>query len=271
MNSPALDLVAVTQKQKETWGTGDFNVFALKTMAVADALCAALDPKAGQRVLDVACGSGNVALVTARRHCDVAGIDYVSTLVERAKSRAAAEGTTIDFREADAQALPFPDGSFDVVASVFGVMFAPDQERAAAELLRVAKPGARIGLATWSPEGFGGEFFKTIRAYAPPPEGLKPPVRWGTEAGLKELLGAGVSSMAIETKEFVQHFRSMDHLLHLFESHFGPVMAARARLDDKGRATLRKDLEACMAKFNRATDGTVELHCSYVQTIARRK
>lgn len=271
MGTPPLDLAAVTNKQREAWGTGDFNVFALKTMAVAEAICTALDPQAGQRVLDVACGSGNAALVAARRHCDVAGIDYVPTLVERAKVRAAAEGTPIDFREADAQALPFPDASFDVVASVFGVMFAPDQEKAAAELLRVTKPGGKIGLATWVPEGFGGDFFKTVKTYAPPPEGLKPATRWGTDAGLKELLGGGVSSLAIEKKVFTQHYRSMDHLLHLFQTYFGPVATAMAKLDEKGRAAMRKDLEATFAKHNRGTDGTLALHCEYVQAIAVRK
>ncbi|MCE9582373.1 MAG: class I SAM-dependent methyltransferase [Planctomycetes bacterium] len=268
---PPLDLAAVTNKQKQAWGTGDFNVFALKTMAVAESLCAALDPRSGQKVLDVATGSGNAALVAARRHCDVTGIDFAPSLVERAKLRATAEGTPIDFREADAQALPFPDGSFDVVTSVFGVMFAPDQEKAAAELLRVTKPGGKIGLATWAPDGFGGDFFKTVRTYAPPPEGLKPPTRWGTEAGLKELLGGGVTSLAMEKETFFQHYRSMEHLVHLFETYFGPVAMAASKLDDAGRVAMRKDLAACFAKYNRGTDGTLVLECGYVQTTAVRK
>lgn len=264
------DFAAITDKQRAAWGTGDFNVIAVKTMAVADSLCAALNPHAGQKVLDVACGSGNAALVAARRHCDVAGIDYVASLVERAKARAAAEGTAVDFREADAQELPFPDAAFDVVMSVFGVMFAPDQEKAAAELLRVTKPGGKIGLATWMPEGFGGDFFRTLRSYAPPPAGLKPGTRWGTEQGLRELLGAGTSSLTLEKRTFTQHFRSMDHLLDLFFRYFGPVIRASESLDAAGRESLRRDVMGVFTKYNRATDGTVAMECEYMQVVAKR-
>ncbi|MEK7469238.1 MAG: class I SAM-dependent methyltransferase [Planctomycetota bacterium] len=271
MSSAPLDLAAVTNKQKSVWGSGDFNVLALKTMVVSDALCAALDPQAGQKVLDVACGSGNGALVAARRACDVTGIDYVGSLVERAKVRAAAEGTTIDFREADAQALPFPDSSFDVVMSVFGVMFAPDQEKSAAELLRVCKPGGKIGLATWMPEGFGGDFFKTVRTYAPPPEGLKPPTRWGTEAGLRELLGGGTSALVHERRTFIQHFRSTDHALETMFRYFGPIVRAHENQDEKGRAALRKDVADCFSRFNKGGNGPPAFECAYMSTIATRK
>lgn len=271
MTAATPDFAAITDRQRAGWGAGDFNVIALQTMSVADALCAALDPRAGQRVLDIACGSGNAALVAARRNCDVAGIDYVASLVERARVRAAAEGTAVDFREADAQKLPFPDASFDVVLSVFGVMFAPDQEKSAAEMLRVTKPGGRIGLATWMPEGFGGDFFRTIKTYAPPPEGLKPGTRWGTGQGLHELIGAGTSSLDLTRQSFTQHFRSMDHLLDVFFRFFGPIVRAMETLDAAGRESLRRDVTAVFAKHNRAKDGTVAMECEYMRVVATRK
>src|SRR5688572_1145589 len=210
-----VDYAAITQRQQTTWSTGDFNVLALSVMPVSDALVLAVDPHAGERVLDIACGSGNTALVAARRNTDVSGIDYVPALIERAKQRASAEGTKIHFQTADAQALPFPDESFDVVLSVFGVMFAPDQEKAAQELVRVTRRGGRIGLGNWMPEGYGGDFFRAHSKYVPPPEGLKPGVRWGTEAGARELLGAHTSALTFERRTFFQYFRSEAHALEV--------------------------------------------------------
>lgn len=191
----SVDYQAITARQKEVWDTGDFHEIARQNVVMAEALCAAVDPHGGHRMLDIACGSGTAALVAARRYCEVTGIDYVPTLIERAKRRAAVDGFDVDFRVADAQALPFQDASFDVVLSVYGVQFAPDQERAASEMLRVCRPGGRIGLATPIPKGWSGDFFATNAKYMPPPPGIKSPLRWGTEDGLDELLGAGTSSI----------------------------------------------------------------------------
>jgi ubiquinone/menaquinone biosynthesis C-methylase UbiE len=267
----AVDFQTVTKRQQTTWATGDFNVIAAQTMAVAEDLCRAVDPHPTQAVLDVACGSGNVALVAARRYCVVTGIDYVPALVERAKLRAKAEGPSVDFKVADAQALPFPDASFDVVASVFGVMFAPDQEKAAGELLRVARRGGKIAIASWMPEGFGGDFFRANSKYLPPPPGLKPGVRWGTDPGLSELLGSGTSSIKTERRTFMQYYPSVEHAFEVFKAYFGPTSTAYAAADDAGRANLKKDICDVFSRYNRATDGTAMIESAYLLAIATRK
>lgn len=190
-----IDYQAITARQQEIWETGDFHEIARQNVVMAEALCAEVDPRGGDRVLAVACGSGTAALVAARRYCEVAAIDYVPALIERAEERAVADGVEVDFRVADAQALPFADATFDVILSVYGVQFAPDQEQAASEMLRACRPGGKIGLATPISEGWSGDFFATNARYMPPPPGINSPLRWGTETGLKELLGAGISSI----------------------------------------------------------------------------
>ena len=265
-----VDYHGITERQQATWATGDFNELARQIMSVSEALCQAVDPRANQRVLDIACGSGNAALVAARRYCEVSGVDFVPALVERAKQRAAAEGTKIDFRVADAQALPFPDASFDVVVSVFGVMFAPDQEQAAREILRVCRPGGRIGLATWPPEGIAADLFRTVGQYVPPPPGLNPPTRWGTESGLAELLGGGTSTIKSEPRRFLQYFRSIEHTLDVFRTYFGPTSRAFQTLDSTGQDGLRNDLMAVYRRYDRATDGTAVIDAHYLQVVASR-
>lgn len=177
IGSGLMDYDGITRRQQATWAAGDFHELGRQTMDMSEALVRAADPHAGQRVLDVACGTGIAALIAARRYCEVTGIDYVPALIERAKIRAKAEGMDVDFRVEDAQVLPFPDTTFDVVLSSIGVMFAPDQEKAAGELLRVCRPGGTIGLASWMPDGFGGDFFAAHVRHVPPPPGIKPPVR----------------------------------------------------------------------------------------------
>ncbi|MEX0761304.1 MAG: class I SAM-dependent methyltransferase [Dehalococcoidia bacterium] len=264
------DYQAVTQRQQVTWSTGDFNAIARKTMAMSERLIEAVDPHAGQRVLDVACGSGNAAIVAGRRDCEVTGIDYVPDLIERARMRATAEGLDIDFQVGDAQALPFEDASFDVVVSVLGVMFAPDQEKAASELLRVCRPGGTIGLVSWMPKDFGGDFFAAHARYAPPPPGVNPPVRWGTDAGLQELLGDGVSSIDSQERVTFGHFRSIDHTFDLHRTYFGPTIKAFETADAGAHADLRKDICDVFERYNRATDGTAVVEYKYLQTIAKR-
>lgn len=265
-----VDYQAITARQQAVWATGDFNELARQILPVSESLVRACDPRPGSRVLDVACGSGNAALVAARRYCEVTGVDFVPALIERAKVRAAAEGTPIEFHVGDAQALKFPDGHFDTVLSVFGVMFAPNQEQAGRELLRVCRPGGKIGLCAWTPEGFGGEFFRIVARYVPPPEGLKPPVRWGTEAGIKELLGAGAKAIAIEPRLAYQYFRSIDHALEVYGTHLGPVRRAMEILDADKQAELRRDLASFLGERNNASDGTVARAGEYLEIVVTR-
>jgi ubiquinone/menaquinone biosynthesis C-methylase UbiE len=263
------DFPAITARQQQTWATGDYNVVANTIMPVADALVAEADPRPGQRVLDVACGSGNCAIVAARRHCEVTGVDFVPALLERARLRAAAEETHAVFQEADVQRLPFADDAFDVVLSSFGVMFAPDQERAASEMLRVCRPGGTIALANWTPDGFGGDFFRVVSAYAPPPPaGLKPPARWGTESGLRELLGAGVSRITASPRVVTIFYRSVAHAIDVFRTCFGPTRRAFETNDAQRQQSLRNDLAALFEKYNRASDGVLAMHAGYLQVIA---
>jgi SAM-dependent methyltransferase len=266
----AVDYGTVTERQQAMWSTGDFHAIARQTMAAAELAVRAADPHAGQSVLDVACGSGNAALVAARRYCEVAGLDYVPSLIERARIRAQAEALEIDFRVADAQSLPFPDASFDVVVSVFGVMFAPDQERAASELLRVCRPGGRIALASWMPERFGGDFFGAHARYVPPPPGLKPPVRWGTEAGLEELLGSGVRSISSRRQSTFAYYPSVDYAIELFRRYFGPTSKAFSTVEPERHQALRNDLASVFERYNRAGDGTAAVETEFLQAIAIR-
>ena len=268
--SPAPDFAAITGRQQATWALGDFNILAQQIMPVSEALIQAVDPRPGERVLDIACGSGNAALIAARRYCDVTGIDYVPALIDRAKQRAAADGVSVDFRVADAQALPFPDASFDVVVSCFGIMFAPDQGKAAAELLRVCKPGGRIALANWKPEGFGGEIFRETARFVPPPPGLQPPVRWGTEAALRELVGSGLKQLKVEHRSFIQYFRSIEHVIEVMRTYFGPVQRAfQMNQGDKERE-LKEALTSVFSRWNRASDGTAVILCEYAQVTGTR-
>lgn len=272
MNQTTPDFAAVTSRQQQTWATGDFNVIAQSVIGASEQLCSAVDPRPGQRVLDIACGSGNASLIAARRYCDVVGVDYVPELVGRARQRAAAEGVKAAFQEGDAQALTFDDGSFDVILSVFGVMFAPNQERAAGELLRVCRSGGTIGLANWMPERWGGEFFKAVSKHVPPmPAGMKPPVRWGTEEGVRELLGEGTTEVSCTVRTVTQHFRSVDHALETFFTFFGPTARAFAAADESGREQLRRDVGDVFRKYNTATDGTCVMPCEYMQVIAKRR
>ena len=213
-----IDLAAVKAKQQAAWDSGDYSVVGTTLQIVGEALCEAVDLRSAERVLDVACGNGNAALAAARRFGQVTGVDYIPALLARAASRAAADGLTLDLREGDAEALPFPDGAFDVVLSTFGVMFAPDQERAARELLRVCRHGGRIGLANWTPDGFVGQMFKVVGAYVPPPAGLRGPALWGTEARLAELFGTGSRELRAQRRDFTFRYRSTAHWLEVFRT-----------------------------------------------------
>ncbi len=265
--SEPIDYDAITAAQKLTWSKGDFHQIARQNVCMADALCEATDPRAGNRVLDIACGSGTVALVAARRYCEVTGLDYVPALIDRAKRRAEADDLEVEFQVGDAQNLPFPDAYFDHVLSVYGVQFAPDQERAAREMLRVCRSGGRIGLATPLAKGWSGDFFAAQARHMPPPAGTRPPLHWGTDTGLAELLGDGATSIQSEERIALQYYRSVDHAANVFMNYFGPAIRASEASD---RERLWQDLRAVFDRYNRATDGTAVIENRYLLSIATR-
>jgi SAM-dependent methyltransferase len=225
-----IDLGAIKARQQGAWSSGDYAVVGTTLQIVGEELCEALDIRSGQRVLDVAAGNGNVALAAARRWCEVTATDYVPALLDRARERALADRLSIEFREADAEALPFTDGSFDVVVSSFGVMFTPDQDRAGAELVRVCKRGGKIGLANWTPDGFIGQLFKTIGKHVPPPAGARSPALWGTRSRMAELFEAHAASVSCTPRDFVFRYRSPRHWLEIFKTYYGPVLKTFAAL-----------------------------------------
>ena len=269
--TPMPDLAAIKARQQQTWATGDFAVVGSLITIVSEQLCEAVDLRAGWEVLDVATGSGNTALAAARRFCEVTGVDYVPALLERGRERSAAGQLPVEFLEGDAEALPFPDASFDAVLSTFGVMFAPDQERAAAELLRVCRPGGKIGLANWTPDGFFAENSRTVGAHVPPPPGLRPPTRWGTEEGLRELFADQISALQVERRTLVQRFRSPQHWLEIFRTYFGPVAQAFEAVGPQGEEALARDLLALNERFNRSGDATLVLPNDYLEVVVTRR
>jgi ubiquinone/menaquinone biosynthesis C-methylase UbiE len=265
------DLAAVKQRQQGAWSSGDYAIVGTTLQIVGEQLCEALDLRPGSKVLDVAAGNGNVTLAAARRWCDVVSTDYVPALLERGRERAAAERLTVQFREADAEALPFGEGSFDVVVSTFGVMFTPDQDKAAGELARVCKPHGKIGLANWTPQGFIGQLFKTLGKHLPPPAGVKSPALWGTKARLEEMFGATASEISAEPRMFVFRYRTPEHFLDVFKTFYGPMLKAFAALDANGQEALRRDLLALIGEFNRAKDGSCIIHSEYLETVITRR
>ena len=264
------DLKALKARQQAAWSSGDYAVVGTTLQIVGEELCEALDVRAGQKVLDVAAGNGNASLAAARRWCDVVATDYVPALLERARERAAAERLDIEFREADAEALPFPDGSFDVVVSTFGVMFTPDQDRAAAEMVRVCKRGGKIGLANWTPEGFIGQLFKTIGKHVPPPPGAKSPALWGTRARIAELFEPHATSVKSAQRNFVFRYRSPAHWLEVFKTYYGPVLKTFAALEPAAQAALQRDLMALIDQFNRSGDGSMVVPSEYLEIVITR-
>ncbi|MEA2720992.1 MAG: hypothetical protein QOJ39_2856 [Candidatus Eremiobacteraeota bacterium] len=268
---PQLDVKAVKARQQAAWSSGDYAVVGTTLQIVGEELCEALDIRSGSTVLDVAAGNGNASLAAARRWCDVVATDYVLALLDRARERAQAERLTLEFREADAEALPFADGSFDVVVSTFGVMFTPDQDRAAAELVRVCKPGGKIGLANWTPDGFIGQLFKTIGKHVPPPAGAKSPALWGTRARLGEFFEPHGSSVKSAQRHFVFRYRSPQHWLDVFRTYYGPVLKAFAALEPPAQAALEHDLLGLIAQFNRSEDGTMVVPSEYLEVVIVRQ
>src|SRR4051794_38423620 len=245
------DFAAVKRRQQATWASGDFSVVAARIVFQAEHLCETADVQAGWRVVDVATGSGNAAIAAARRGCDAVGVDYVPALLERGRVRAAAEHLDARFVEGDAEDLPFADASFDAVLSIYGVMFAPDHRRAAAELARVCRPGGRIALASWTPGGFIGETFRVFSGYLPPAPGLQPPVAWGDDLYLDTLFGRAAASRESHRRTAVFRFRSAEENVDFFRTYYGPTLRAFEALDPAPREALRADLLALARKYDR--------------------
>lgn len=266
-----VDFNAIKQRQQSTWASGDYAVIGVRLQIVGESLAEAADIRAGERVLDVAAGNGNATLAAARRFAEVTSTDYVSALLDKARARAAAEGLRVNFRIADAEDLPFEDGGFDVVLSTFGAMFTPDHARPAREMLRVVRPGGRIGLANWTPEGFIGQLFKVIGAYIPAPEGLKSPALWGTEAHIAELFGAQASDIRAVRRNFNFRYRSAAHWLQIFRDYYGPTHKAFAALDPARQAALAQDITALLERLNTAGPASLVVPSEYLEVVITKK
>lgn len=261
----APDYAAIKQKQQAMWACGDYAVVGTTLQIVGERLCEAVDLRAGERVLDVAAGNGNATLAAARHFALVTSTDYVGALLDVGKARAAAEHLPVTFREADAEALPFAENSFDIVLSTFGVMFAPDQETAAAEMSRVVRNGGRIGLSSWTPDGFIGQLFKMMGKYLPPPAGVKSPALWGSEARLAELF----PSHRIKTTKqmFIFRYKSAQHWLDIFKTYYGPTNRAFAALDPAKQATLQADILDLLNRLNRGGNDSLVVPSEYLEAV----
>lgn len=266
-----LDLEAVKTKQKAAWSSGDYAVVGTTLQIVGEQLAEAMDLRAGQKVLDIAAGNGNFSLAAARRYCDVTSTDYVESLLQRGRERAAADRLEIKFEKADAEALQFADGAFDAVASTFGGMFSPDQSRTAKEMLRVCRPGGRIGLANWTPDGFIGQMFKTIGRYIPPPAGLKSPALWGVRDWLETAFGDGSTALTADTRHFVFRYRSAHHFLDVFRQYYGPMLKAFEALDKDSGESLSNDIIDLVNVFNKSGDETMVVPGEYLEVVVTRR
>lgn len=263
-----VDLAAVKVRQQAMWASGDFSVIGTTLQIVGETLCEAVDLEAGSRVLDVACGNGNAALAAARRFCDVTGLDYVPELLRNAAARARGDGLVIGWVEGDAERLPFADASFDAALSTYGIMFAPDQQQAAREILRVVKPGGKIGLANWTPEGFIGQLLQTVGRHVPPPPGVASPIYWGSAARLDELF-RDAHSVRTARREFAFRYRSAEHFIEIFRRFYGPTFKAFGALDAAGQARLASDIAELAAKFNRRPSSFV-VPGEYLEVVIER-
>lgn len=268
---PAPDYAAIKQRQQATWASGDFAVIGTTLQIVGEQLAEAADVCAGERVLDVAAGNGNATLAAARRFAAVTSTDYVPDLLDKGAARARAEALDVTFRVADAEALPFAEASFDVALSTFGVMFAPDHARAAAELVRVVRPGGRIGLASWTPDGFIGELFAVVAARVPPPPGLRSPMLWGDEPHIVELFGPNAAKIECQRRHFNFRYRSAAHWIDIFRAYYGPTHKAFAALDVERQAALHADLVDLLERYNVAGTTSLVVPGEYLQVVITRQ
>jgi SAM-dependent methyltransferase len=269
--SGTTDLTALKGRQQRAWSSGDYAVVGVTLQIVGEMLCEAVDLRSNQRVLDVAAGNGNATLAAARRFAEVVSTDYVGALLERGRERAMADRLPVIFREADAEALPFADASFDVVLSTFGVMFAPDHARSAFELARVCRSGGRIGLANWTPGSLIGELFKTLGRYLPPPAGAQSPALWGDEAHLHALFGDRAAKIAVTRRFFNFRYRSATHFIDVFRTWYGPVHKAFAALPPDKAIALEKDVAALLNRMNTAGTGSLVVPSEYLEVVITRR
>ncbi|CAN5504361.1 MAG: class I SAM-dependent methyltransferase [Actinomycetota bacterium] len=267
----APDMSAVKERMRKVWTSGEYARIGNPLVLIGELLCEAADLRSGDNVLDVATGSGNTAISAARRFCDVTGMDLAPESIEHARRRAEAEGMGITFDVGDAEDLSYPDASFDVVLSTIGVMFCPNQEKAAGEMLRVCRPGGKIGVASWAPDGFTGQMLKTVGKHVPPPPGIKPPSLWGTEERFTELLGEGVSSLDATRRSYVFRYPSAGHFVEWFRDYYGPTVRAFAALDPDGREALAKDLGDLLESWNTSGDDTLVVSSDYLEAVAVRR
>src|SRR2546421_12667108 len=263
----ASDLNALKIRQQAAWSSGDYAVVGTTLQIVGEQLCEALDLRPGSKVLDVAAGNGMASLAAARRWCRVTSTDYVTALLRSGRARAEAEGHPIEFIEADAEDLPFDNGDFDIALSTFGVMFTPNQDRAAGELLRVCKPKGQIGLANWTPEGFIGQLFKILGKYLPPPPTARSPALWGTRERLTEMFDTDARAIRAESRLFKFRYRSPAHFLDVFKTYYGPVLQAFAALAPAKQEELHNDLNALIVRMNRSGDGTMVVPSEYLEIV----
>jgi ubiquinone/menaquinone biosynthesis C-methylase UbiE len=270
---PSLDdaFASIKQKQRATWASGDFSVIGTTLQIVGEELAEAVDVRAGERVLDVAAGNGNATLAAARRFAEVTSTDYVPALLDDGARRAAAERLDVEFEVADAEDLPFADGTFDVVLSTFGAMFTPNHLRPAREMLRVARSGGRIGLANWTPDGFIGQLFRIVGAYLPPAAGLKSPALWGTEPHIVELFGAQATAIRTERKHFNFRYRSAAHWIQVFRDFYGPVHKAFAALDDARQRSLEADIVGLLQRLNVDGGRSLVVPGEYLEVVITRR
>lgn len=265
------DYAAIKQRQQATWASGDFAIIGVTLQIVGESLAEAVDIHAGERVIDIAAGNGNATLAAARRFARVTSTDYVPALLDKGRARAAAEGLDIEFREADAEALPFHDGSFDVALSTFGVMFAPDHARCAAEMMRVIRGGGRIGIASWTPEGFIGQLFKTVGRFVPPPSGLVSPAMWGKEDYLRQLFGSEAASLRAQPRIFNFRYASPAHMIQVFRDFYGPVHKAFAALDPGAQQAMEQEMAALLERHNTAGDNSLVVPAEYLEVVVIKR
>ena len=271
MTSTAVDFEAIKDKQRAGWETGDYPRVGNTLQIIAELLVEAADVRAGQRALDVACGQGNAALAAARRFAEATGVDYAANLLEQGRERAAAEHLPVTFTEGDAEKLPVPDQAFDLALSTVGVMFAPDHQRAADELVRVVRPGGKIALASWTPAGMIGQLFKTVSKWAPPPAGVQSPTLWGTEEHLVELFGDRVEWTALTKREYVFRYHSPEHFAMWFMDFYGPITRLAGSLDGEDYRHFATDLADVPRAFDYADDGTVAARAEYLEAVGVRR
>ncbi|WP_377703155.1 class I SAM-dependent methyltransferase [Pseudoduganella sp. UC29_71] len=269
--TPSPDFGAIKQRQQATWASGDFAVIGVTLQIVGEALAEAADVRAGEQVIDIAAGNGNATLAAAHRFARVTSTDYVPALLEKGRARAAAEGLAVEFREADAEALPFADASFDVALSTFGIMFTPNHAQSASEMMRVLRPGGRAGMANWTPEGFIGQLFKTIGKHVPPPAGVKSPGLWGTEAHLQQLFGERAARIGARRKIFNFRYESAAHWLQVFRDFYGPVHKAFGALDDAAKQALEGDLLALLERSNTAGAASLVVPAEYLEVVITKR